>query len=431
MGLVWSKCPRCHLKFFDLDLKLDFIDGKRYCDNCLREIREERAKEEARRKEEERRKAVEEYQAKKRQEAEQREAKRRQEEEQKRLEEEQKRLEKEQKRLEKEQQRRELEARLPAGFKTKTLTKEEYDSLDEFHKDEYRKVPKQWEEEAKSFREKFLSQPKNKIKEVYDPWAFRMYMKRTVGLLEHNQANTNDELEKQVYGKEITILRSCKSIDELRITLNTLPHYREINDVDAIYKNMIYIRRHYYNYNDRFDYWTIDVEVPDYWWSPTIILSKEDTLLYLSFCHINLCYLNQYFPIIWDRFCDVQYDEYMKAEKAKAEKQASFASFLASSDVKEDDPVQKDEQSQSTETGEKEETEKQSSYAEVPATSEIKETVPEQKDEQTQPAGTGDSKVDSPAAPVNGENDKAPKAKKPRRIDTGNTLFSAKWKSIE
>lgn len=341
------------------------------------------------------------------------------------------------------EEKRDLQ-RQKEGFRNRTLTQEEYGGLEGVLKDEYRKDPIT-EEEIKSFKEAIFSQPKQKVKDTYNHWAFCMYRKNIMCMFESNKIRLEDEIEKQVYDKEIRLIESCKSMDEFQLLICQLPHKHEIdkdNDNNRLvgrYGTFHSIRwlkvpgEYYFfpieTYMDTFGSCLPHIVNIDFS-NCRIFLSKEECLLFRTFSmfayndktlqkydweylkniywqynadtikSIDSEYLNNwlvllditlvnraphhscfYFPLSWNEFCDIQYDRYIKTVKEEAEKQTAFARFLSTPDVAET----------------------------------VKSDEPE---------------ADSPDTPDPGKSIPVQKVKKPKKVDAcnGNTRFTASWK---
>ena len=162
----------------------------------------------------------------------------------------------------------------------------------------------------------------------------------------------------------------------------------------------------------------------------TDLLSKEENLLYRAFQIFKYNTENNWtwrFHPQWNEYCDCQYNRYIqkKTEEAEkeAEKLASFKQFLAENDSITPAPFLENEKQDTVKSDEP--------GTGCPVLTVNKESDPVKAEEEQEAAKPDEPEAGSPATADKRENNTEKKAKKPRRIDTGNTLFSAKWKSIE
>lgn len=319
--------------------------------------------------------------------------------------------------------RREVEQRKAQrnqeGFQNRTLTQEEYESLEPGLKKVYL-IDSIQAEEAKSLKEAILSQPKSKIIEIYNQWAFSLYKKKLFYIIERGREKA-DELEKQVYEKEFTIIQSCKSMNEIRSIMNQLPHCQRYADPGSC----IYVKRSYlYDGKENYSWPRIDTGDNE---SCTVLLSKEENLLYRAFQIFEYNTDDNWFMRFhpqWNEYCDRQYDQYIQKRTEEAEKEAeklaSFKQFLAADDNIAPVPVLENEKQDTVKSDEP--------GTRCPVLTVNKEPDPVKAEEEQETAKPDEPGVVSPATTDNRENNTEKKAKKPRILDMGDSMFSARWK---
>ena len=129
--------------------------------------------------------------------------------------------------------------RFEEACKNKTLTPEEYYKMGEIPRRRYLRIDYYGYDydysELEQRQEAFFSQPYTVIKETYDRWIFGLYKRRILVSFSEKMKYVKDDLERQVYEKEIAILQDTVSIADVHSKMTGFPHQKMITDYEDMY----------------------------------------------------------------------------------------------------------------------------------------------------------------------------------------------------